>query len=134
MHTPFRTLQYFRSKYKSTIAVDICRSAVCRSISITLVDQSFVDQNFPISFLRSVSPLPQAKTQGILKRIVPSNFPRCTGIDIPPLSVNCQQDKADKLTRKKVSKETTSGDVVYFITRWDAYKRAKRIADHYSTL
>ena len=46
----------------------------------------------------------------------------------------CQQAKPDKLSRPKVSKESTSEDWEYFITRWDAYKTATRIADHHATL
>ena len=46
----------------------------------------------------------------------------------------CQQAKPDKLSRPKVSKESTSEDWEYFITRWDAYKTATRIADHDATL
>ena len=46
----------------------------------------------------------------------------------------CQQAKPDKLFRPKVSKESTSEDWEYFITRWDAYKTATRIADHDATL
>ena len=46
----------------------------------------------------------------------------------------CQQVKPDILSRPKVSKERTSEDWEYFITRWDAYKTATRIADHDATL
>ena len=46
----------------------------------------------------------------------------------------CQQAKADKLSRPKLSKESTSEDWEYFITKWDAYKTATRIADHDATL
>ena len=46
----------------------------------------------------------------------------------------CQQAKPDKLSRPNVSKESTSEDWEYFITRWDAYKTATRIADHDATL
>ena len=46
----------------------------------------------------------------------------------------CQQAKPDKLSRPKVSKESTSEDWEYFITRLDAYKTATRIADHDATL
>ena len=45
-----------------------------------------------------------------------------------------QQAKPDKLSRPKVSKENTSEDWEYFITRRDAYKTATRIADHDATL
>ena len=46
----------------------------------------------------------------------------------------CQQAKPDKLSRPKVSKESTSEDWEYFITRWFAYKTAIRITDHDTTL
>ena len=46
----------------------------------------------------------------------------------------CQQAKPDKMSRPKVSKESTSEDWEYFITRWDAYKTATRTADHDATL
>ena len=40
-----------------------------------------------------------------------------------------QQAKPDKLSRPKVSKESTSEDWEYFVTRWNAYKAATHIAD-----
>ena len=46
----------------------------------------------------------------------------------------CQQAKPDKLSRPKVSEESTSENSEYFITRWDAYKTATRRADHDATL
>ena len=46
----------------------------------------------------------------------------------------CQQAKPDKLSRPKVSKESTSENWEYYITRWDAYKTATRIAEHDATL
>ena len=46
----------------------------------------------------------------------------------------CQQAKPDKLSRPRVSKESTSEDWEYFITRWEAYKTATRIADHDATV
>ena len=46
----------------------------------------------------------------------------------------CQQAKPDKLSRPNVSKESTCEDWEYFVTRWDAYKTARRIADHDATL
>ena len=42
--------------------------------------------------------------------------------------------QAGKLSRPNVSKESTSEDWEYFITRWDAYKTATRRADHDATL
>ena len=46
----------------------------------------------------------------------------------------CQRAEPDKLSRAKVSKESTSEDWEYFISRWDAYKTATRIVDHDATL
>ena len=45
-----------------------------------------------------------------------------------------QQAKPDKLSRPKVSKESTSEDWEYFIIRWDAYKTATHIVDREATL
>ena len=46
----------------------------------------------------------------------------------------CQQAKPEKLSRPKVSKESTSEDWEYFITRWDANKKVTRTVDHDATL
>ena len=46
----------------------------------------------------------------------------------------CQQTKPEKLSRPKVSNESTSEDWEYFITRWDTYKTATCILDHDATL
>ena len=61
------------------------------------------------------------------------HFPLCVhGYSHAPGA--CQHSKPDKLTRPNVSKKSTSGGWEYFITRWDAYKRATRIVYHDATL